>query len=260
MSEDRLAYLKVAPPLLFEEGDHKAGGVDGVSLFVANHQAEAFTTLKPVDHLIEVSLEIAQTHPLFGQIDPFSARGQTTHQGQVATITTHDLDDKAASRGNRRLFDPVDCIDDAIEGRIGTDAQFGAGEVIVDRGGQADHRNIEGREDVALAEELVTGLVATPAADHEQSVDTEAFNISRNLVEFRTLRDFSVGTEIRTARCCPTTDAHPTHLGDITLNQALEPIPHPQHDMALVNAHAHCCAHRGVHTWGRATRVNDRET
>jgi hypothetical protein len=43
---------------------------------------------------------------------------------------------KAALRGDRRLFDLVHGIDNAIERRVGAHAQFAARQVVVDGGWQ----------------------------------------------------------------------------------------------------------------------------
>ena len=150
MPQDRLAHIEQIVTFFFEQGTHEGGVVDRVGIFVADHQPQPFAVLKAVVQLFHVVLQIFQGDAFFVEIDPLGAGRQPAHQRQVAAVAAHHFDHEAAPLGDRRLFDLVDRFDDVVQGSVCADAQLGAGQVVVDRGRQADDRDIEGRVVLAL--------------------------------------------------------------------------------------------------------------
>ena len=105
--------------------------------------------VKAIDQAFHVFLQIFQGDTLFVDIHPLGAGRQPAHQSQVAARPAHHLDNEDAALSDSRIFDLIHRFDDIIQGGIGADAQLGAGQVVIDRGRQADDRDIEGRVIVA---------------------------------------------------------------------------------------------------------------
>ena len=90
--------------------------------------------------------------------------GDAGHQRQVAAVAPHHLDQEGALvRGGRHL-QPVDRLQRDVERGVDADRDLGAGEIVVDRRRDADHREAH------LGQRQRAGLRAV-AADHHQAVD-----------------------------------------------------------------------------------------
>ena len=83
-------------------------------------------------------------------VDAFRAGGNGTHQREVSTVAAHHLDNEATVEGHGGLLDLVHDFDNAVEGRVGADAQLGARQIVVDAGWNTKQRDVEGREVVPL--------------------------------------------------------------------------------------------------------------
>ena len=80
-----------------------------------------------------------------GDEDPAGARRQGAHQGEVAAVAPHHLDDERPLVARRRRDEGVDRLDDPVERRVGADRHVGAGHVVVDRPDEADEGERRGR-------------------------------------------------------------------------------------------------------------------
>ena len=83
-----------------------------------------------VDDLLEVVAELGNHRDL-------RTRGDGAHQGKVALIPAHHLDDEAAVVGGGGGLDHVDQVDDGVQAGVRADAEFGVGDVVVDGTGQS---------------------------------------------------------------------------------------------------------------------------
>ena len=81
-------------------------------------------------------------------------------------MTAHHLDDRAALMALHRVAELVDALDGGVAGGIKADGIVRAAHVVVDRRGNADHRNAHARELQRAAERAV-------AADGDDRVDAE---------------------------------------------------------------------------------------
>ena len=69
-----------------------------------------------------------------------------SHEGQVPTVATHDLDDEGALVRGRGAGELVDSVQDAMQRSVRTDRHVGTHHVVVDGTDQAD--DDEGRMSV----------------------------------------------------------------------------------------------------------------
>ena len=259
VAEDRLPDIEEIAPLFLEERNHELGVVTGVGPLIANHQAEAFSVPEAFDEVLDVVLEVGNGHPLLVEIDPLGATREACHQGEVSAVPAHDFNHKTTPRGNRRLFDLVDRLDDGVEGGVRADREFRTREVIVDGRRHADDGDFEGWKRVALAGETERRVVAGPAADHQDAVNFLVFDITSDGVEVLAARDRAVNTEFTTTCGGPAADAHPSEFFDIAVDQALKAAADAEHLVALIESESHGGAGGGVHPRGGSARRKDRE-
>ena len=177
---------------LFQYLFHIVAG-DGVALailspFGDDHDAVPATAfasrLQSAAHLFLPILHVGRA---FGDEDPVGAGGQGTHQGQVATMAAHDLDDKGPLMAGCGAGDGIDGLCDPMQGSVGTDGHVGAEHVIVDRAHQTDNGQLRVSICISLADLLVFYQLgqqirpllaedvgssqAAVAANHDQAVD-----------------------------------------------------------------------------------------
>lgn len=247
MPKDGLPYFKNVFAFFFEEGAHEAGVVDCAGVFVADEEAEPFSMLEAVHEVGEVGLEVVEGDAFFVEVDAFGSGGEAAHEGEVAARAAHDFDDEAATCGDCGLFDFIDDFDDVVEGGVGSNAEFGSGEVVVDGGGEADDGDVEGGEVFAFGVESVGGLIACPAADHEDALDAVIFDGAGDGVEVATAGDFAAGAEFCAAHGGPSADAHPVHVDDGAVDESLESVANAEHGVSSVESEpdggAYCCVH-----------------
>ncbi len=121
--------------------------------------------LAPGASFLDLSAQGFERHVLFREQDLLAAAGQGDLHGEPAAFPAHDLDDENALEGRRRVPDLVDGVQGDVDGRVGPDGVFDAGDVVVDRGRDADDREAVSRGQDAGAGE---GAVA---ADDDESFD-----------------------------------------------------------------------------------------
>ena len=214
---------------------------------------------KPFDEVLDVFLEVGDGYPLLIEIDSLGAAREPSHQGEVAAVATHHLDHEATPRRYRRLLDLVDRFDDRVERSIGADRELRPREVVVDRRRHADERDIEGGKRLTFTGQTERGVIAGPAANHEDAVDREILDIACDRVEVLAAWNRAVDSELATAGCGPAAHAHPTELLDITVNQPLKSAPNTEHLVPLVESEPHCGAGGGVHARRGSARRDDGE-
>ena len=100
-----------------------------------------------------------------GDDGSFGAGGQGTVEGEEAGVASHDLDEEESLVRGGRVTDLVDALHDGVQGRIVTDGEVGAGEVVVDRTGQADDG------EVVLLGEIASAMQAAVATDDDEGFD-----------------------------------------------------------------------------------------
>ena len=100
-----------------------------------------------------------------GQEDLFAPAGQGDLHGQPAALAAHHLDDEDTLEGRGRVPDLIQGIEGDIDGRVGADGVVDAGDVVVDRRRDADHR-----EAVPLGQDPGPRERAV-AADDDEAVD-----------------------------------------------------------------------------------------
>ena len=63
------------------------------------------------------------------------ARGNGAHEGEVAVITSHHLDDKAAVVGRGGGFDHIDQVNDGVQAGVDPNRHLSSRKVVIDRAG-----------------------------------------------------------------------------------------------------------------------------
>ena len=89
-------------------------------------------------------IAVSQSSPggLSGMSDEVRAGRQAAHQGQIAAVAAHHLDDEGALVARGRALDRVDCLDDSVQRGVGADRHVGAEHVVVDRADQPDQSEV----------------------------------------------------------------------------------------------------------------------
>ena len=130
----------------------------------------------------------ARTRRIFGREHVVGAARDSRHEGQVAAVASHDLDDERALVRGRRAGQLVDGVQDAVQRSVRTDRHVRAHHVVIDRADEADDdegrvgsRGL-GRDDALccqlsdvlrpLAAELVRTRQGTVTTDHHEVIDT----------------------------------------------------------------------------------------
>ena len=129
----------------------------------------------------------ARTRRVLGRKHVVGAACDSRHQGQVAAVASHDLDDERALVRGRRAGQLVDGIQDAVQRSVRTNRHIRAHHIVIDRADEADDdeggvggRGL-GRDDALggqlgdmlrpLAAELVRTRQGTVATDHHEVID-----------------------------------------------------------------------------------------
>ena len=87
------------------------------------------------------------------------------------------------------MLDLVHRLHDAVQGRVRADAELRAGQVVVDGGRQADHRDIEGREVRTIGQHIEGGLIGIPTPDHEQCINVMILDDAGHRVQVASFRN-----------------------------------------------------------------------
>ena len=186
----------------------------------------------------EVALEVGEGDAVLVHVDALGAGGEAAQEGEVAAAPAHHLDHEAALRGHGGRLDLVHRATMLLRAVSLPIDEIGAGQVVVDRGGEADHRQVEGREPLPLGVELGDRRVARPAADHQDPVDLMLLDVAGDLVELAVGALAAVRPELGAAPARPAVDAHPAHLEELALDQAPEAVAHAEHVVAAIEGEA----------------------
>ena len=89
------------------------------------------------------------------------------------------------------------------------------GHVVVDRHRHADDRDVEGGVLLPVPVQFVRGLVAGPAAGHQQAVDPVRGNLFGDLRDGGAAGHVPVGADLGAAVGHPAADVHPAHFLDV---------------------------------------------
>ena len=259
MAQNRLAHFEEILAFLLEQGAHERRRIERVGLLVADEQVQASSVLEGARHMCEVVLQRLERDAFFVKIYAFGAGREAAHQRQIAAVAAHDLDHEAAARRDRRVLDLVDHLDDAVERGVGADAQLGAGQVVADRGRQADDRDVEGRELSPTLLQLQSRLVCRPASDQQQAIDLERLERVRDRGEIITRRHRPTGAEVGSAHRAPAVDVHPRELLSLAADQAFEAVADRDRRVPTIDGEPHGGTDRGVHAGRRRAGRQDAE-
>jgi hypothetical protein len=119
--------------------DHRLDPVrgDGVavailSAFGHDHDAVPVARLaarsQDLDH---ARLPVVDGGWTLGDQDPIRPRRDGAHQGQIAAVSPHHLDDKSALVTGGCAADGIDGFGDPVQRRIGSDGHIGAEHIVV---------------------------------------------------------------------------------------------------------------------------------
>ena len=95
MSEVHRADVEQTAPFPREERCHELGRVVLFGVFTSDQEAEGGTLDKARPQVVEVLLESFERDAFLWEVDLLGAGRETGHQGEVAAIAAHDLDDEA---------------------------------------------------------------------------------------------------------------------------------------------------------------------
>ena len=200
---------------------------------------------------------MGQCEAVLVEVDALGAGGDTAHEGEVSALAAHRLGHEAAVGGGRRLLDRVQRTHGVVQGGVRSDAQLAARQVVVDRGGHADDRDLEGGVAVPLRDQLVCGQVGVEPADDEQGVDSVGFDGASQRVELLDGGDFAPRAQLGAAVAHPALDVVPAQLSHVAVQEAGEAPVDPEHGEVVIQAEAHCRSRRRVHAGGETARVDD---
>src|ERR1043165_7150120 len=101
MSENGRTHIEYNLTFLFEQGANETCCINRVGRFIANDQPKLFPKIEATLKHMDIFLQLLQGNPLFRQVEPFSACGEGTHQGEISAPVSHHFDDEATPCGNR---------------------------------------------------------------------------------------------------------------------------------------------------------------
>ena len=119
--------------------------------------------LQGTGHLFQIGLH-------FWTEDHFGTTGYAAHEGQIATITAHNLDDETTAGRHGRLFDLIHGVHNVVYSGIRADTQFRSREVIIDRRREANHRQIKRRKISPFAEQSMGCIISCPTTNDKQTI------------------------------------------------------------------------------------------
>ena len=116
------------------------GDVEGAACALRHddHEMGKAIQTRGADLFDDLCVEIAL---VFGNQQRGRADGKTDVQRQMTGVAAHDLDYGAALVRLHRVAQLVDALDGGVGSGIKADAVVGAGNVVVDRAGNADDGN-----------------------------------------------------------------------------------------------------------------------
>ena len=97
------------------------------------------TGLQQIAHL---GFPVVHARRMFREEGIVCAAGQRAHQGQVAAVAAHHLDDEAALMADRGAADLIERGRDAVQRGVRADGHVGAVEIVVDGANQPDDAQV----------------------------------------------------------------------------------------------------------------------
>ena len=82
----------------------------------------------------------------------------------------------------------------------------------------------------------VGGLISTPATDHQQPINAVRLELAGDHVKVGAFRDLTIGPQLGPTHRDPARHAHPVHLLEVAVDEALEGILNRQHGVPPVYA------------------------
>ena len=192
-----------------------------------------------LDAVEDVALHIEL---VLGQQHGHGARGDGHVQGDVAGVAAHDLHHAAPVVALGGVAQLVDHLHGGVHGGVVADGVVGAGDVVVDGAGQADHRD-------AAVGQLAGAAVGAVAADDHQRVDAQLTALGRALVLALLGLELQAagGVQDGAAVLDDVGDAAQVHLVALAVQQAVVAALDADHPVPLVDAGADDRAHRRIH-------------
>ena len=184
---------------------------------------------------------------LLRQQDRHCARSDGNIQSDVTRVAAHDLNDAAAVVALRSITQLVDHLQCGVHGGVITDGVIGAGNIIVDRTGQTDHR------DAAVCK-LTSTTVRAVAADDDQSIDSKLTALCSALVlTFLGLELKAAGRiQDRAASLNDVGDAAQVHFKALAIQQTIVAALNADHPITLVQTGTNHSTNCSIHTGGIA--------
>ena len=179
---------------------------------------------------------------LLRQQDSHSTGGDGNVQGNVTGVAAHDLDHTAAVVALGGVAQLVDHFQSGVHGCIIADGVLGAGNVVVDGAGQADHRN-------AAVCQLACAAVRTIAANDDQCVNAQLTTLgSTAVLAFLGLELQAAGSvQNSTAGRNDVRDAAQVHFKAFAVQQAVVTTLNADHAVTFVQAGTDHSAHGSIH-------------
>ena len=183
---------------------------------VEQREEQASAGLEGGDHPIGVRGDLLERGGLLVDVHVLRAARQGTHESQVAAAATHRLGDEAALGGRRALLDAVDRPRRVVDRRVRADRELAARQVVVNRGGDEQHRDLERRVAVLLRGDRVDAQVGVHAADNQEGVDLVALDGATQRVELLDRRNVALRPKL-----CATLEGPAFHVGPAQFTHAV---------------------------------------
>ena len=163
-------------------------------------------------------------------------------QRQMTGVAAHDLHDRAALVRLHRVAQLIDALDGGVGRRVKADAVMRAGNIIVDRRGQADHGDAVFGERQRAAERSV-------AADGDDTVQSKQLAGVHGLLLSLGRHEFLAarGVEDRAAAVDDVRDALFVQTHDVAVDESVPAAPDADHLDAEMKRRAHDAADRRIH-------------
>ena len=202
--------------------------------------------------------------------DIVTPAGDGAHQGEVAAVASHHLDDEAPLVACRCAGQGVDGIDDAVQCGVSPDGHVGADQVVVDRADQAgEHerwvgvghgllelagRHQFGQQLAPFRPELIEPGQRAVAADDDQPVDAVFEQIAGRPASPVPLPEglAAEGADHRPTLVQDSADVLPGQFTDTiaAVHHALEALVDGEHLRAEADGRPHGGTHCGIHALG----------
>ena len=146
----------------------------------------------------------------------------------------HQDEDPSLGSG-RRLSDPVADLRDLVEGRVGSEAEVGARNVVADRRRENDDRDLELRILVPVLHEQEGRVEGLEPPEHQDAADLLLPDLLGHQVELPG-RQGSLRSELGSSDGGPSVDGSPRQLEDLSFEETLESVGDTDRIVSAQNA------------------------